>query len=176
MPQPKSLSSGKGSGKLPSAWERAKTLYDGKQEEWQETLDQDHKLIYEHAVQRLTKIFADSQHYVRQKAPKHQGKQTKQYKKELINRCRQAWDAEHHHWEQHQRSGFQCRNCGLRTHQGLTADVLEARLNETCPQTVFTEVATTADKAAQLPKKLTRAQQIKALLDSQPQQPTQGKH
>ena len=104
------------------------------------------------------------------------GKQTKQYKKELINRCRQAWDAEHHHWEQHQRSGFQCRNCGLRTHQGLTADVLEARLNETCPQTVFTEVATTADKAAQLPKKLTRAQQIKALLDSQPQQPTQGKH
>ena len=33
-----------------AAWERAKTFYDAKQEEWQETLDQDHKLIYEHAV------------------------------------------------------------------------------------------------------------------------------
>ena len=159
-----------------AAWERAKTLFDAKQEEWQETLDQDYKLIYEHAINRLSKVFADSQHYVHQKAPRHQGKQTKQYKKELINRCRQAWDSEHHHWEQHQRSGFQCRDCGLRMHQGLTADILEARLTETCPQTVFTEVATNAEKAAPLPKKLTRAQQIKALLDSQPEQPTPGKH
>ena len=159
-----------------AAWERAKTLYDSKQEEWQETLDQDHKMIYEHAVRRLSKIFADSQHYVHQKAPKHQGKQTKQYKKELINRCRQAWDEEHHHWEQHQRSGYQCRNCGSRTHQGLTADILETRLAETCPQKVFHEAVNSPDTEQSLPRKLTRMQQIKALLDNQPEQPTPGQH
>ena len=139
-----------------AAWERAKTLFDSKQEEWQDTLDQDHKLIYEHAVNRLSKIFGDAQHYVHQKAPRHQGKETKQYKKELVNRCRQPWDPTHHHWEQHQRSGFQCRRCGLRMHQGLTTEVLEARLTEDCPQHVFAEVDTPADTAAPLTKKLTR--------------------
>ena len=159
-----------------AAWERAKTLFDSKQEEWQDTLDQDHKLIYEHAVNRLSKIFGDAQHYVHQKAPRHQGKQTKQYKKELVNRCRQPWDPTHHHWEQHQRSGFQCRRCGLRMHQGLTTEVLEARLTEDCPQHVFDVIDTPADTAAPLTKKLTRAQQVKSLLDKQQEQPVPGHH
>ena len=159
-----------------AAWERAKNFYDAKQEEWQETLDQDHKLIYEHAVNRLSKILADNTHYVHQKAPRHQGKQTKQYKKELVNRCRKQWDANHHHWEPHQRSGYQCRSCGIRMHQSLTTDVLEARLQEDCPQILIDDGPTTAEASAPLPRKLTRAQQLKQLLDQQPEHPLPGQH
>lgn len=116
-----------------AAWERAKTLHDARQEEWQETLDQDHQLIYKHAVQRLRKIYEDTTHYIHQKAPRHQGKQTKQHKKDLVNQCRKAWAENHHRWEPH-RSGFQCTACGSRMHQGLTAEILETRLQEDCPQ------------------------------------------
>ena len=61
-------------------------------------------------------------------------------------------------------------------HQGLTADILETRLAETCPQKVFHEAANSPDTEQQLPKKLTRVQQIKALLDNQPEKPTPGQH
>ena len=159
-----------------AAWERAKTFYDAKQEEWQETLDQDHQLIYEHAVNRLSKIYADNMHYVHQKAPRHQGKHTKQYKKELVNRCRKPWADNHHHWEPHQRSDFQCRSCGIRMHQSLTTEVLETRLNEDCPQMLIETGPTSAAEAAPLPRKQTRAQRIKELLESQPAQPISGQH
>lgn len=61
-------------------------------------------------------------------------------------------------------------------HQSLTTEVLEARLTEVCPQSVFEAVATPAETATPLPKKLTRAQQIKAILDKQPEQPAPGQH
>ena len=159
-----------------AAWERAKTFYDAKQEEWQETLDQDDQLIYEHAVNRLSKIYADNMHYVHQKAPRHQGKHTKQYKIELVNRCRKQWADNHHHWEPHQRSGFQCRSCGIRMHQSLTTAILETRLNEDCPQMLIETGPPTATQAAPLPRKQTRAQHIKELLESQPAQPISGQH
>ena len=159
-----------------AAWERAKTFYDDKQEEWQETLDQDHQLIYEHAVNRLSKIYADNMHYVHQKAPRHQGKHTKQYKKELVNRCSKQWADNRHHWEPHQRSGFQCRSCGIRMHQSLTTEILESRLNEDCPQMLIETSPPTATQTATLPRKQTRAQHIKELLESRPEQPISGQH
>ena len=159
-----------------AAWERAKTFYDAKQEEWQATLDQDHQLIYEHAVNRLSKIYADHMHYVHHKAPRHQGKHTKQYKKELVNRCRKQWADNHHHWEPHQRSGFQCRSCGIRMHQSLTTEILETRLNEDCPQMLIDDGPISAEAPAPLSRKPTRAQQIKSLLDQQPEHPKPGQH
>ena len=154
-----------------AAWERAKTLHDARQEEWQETLDQDHKLIYQHAVQRLSKIYEDSTHNIHQK-----GKRTKQRKKDQVNQCRKAWADNHHRWEPH-RSGFQCTACGTRMHQGLTAGILEARLQEDCPQLTIEDLRNQpAMQTDPLPKKLTRAQQIKEILAKQPDQPEPGKH
>lgn len=135
-----------------AAWERAKTLFDAKKEEWQETLDQDHKLIYQHAVSRISKIYEDNMHYIHQKAPRHQGKQTKQHKKDLVNLCRKAWTDNHHRWEPH-RSGFQCTACGTRMHQGLTAEILETRH---CPQMLIEDLQQPpAMHTAPLPKKPT---------------------
>ena len=67
------------------AWERANTIYDQRQEDWQHTLDEDHIATYQHAVARLEAICADPLHYVQEKAPRHQGRHTKQHKKQLIN-------------------------------------------------------------------------------------------
>lgn len=54
-------------------------------------------------------------HYIHQKAPRHQGKQTKQRKKQLVQQCQKPWQAPNHRWEPH-RSGFHCSACGLRAH------------------------------------------------------------
>ena len=48
------------------AWERAKDLQDSRQEEWQQVLDEDHKLIYTHAVARLAKIYNNKDHYIQE--------------------------------------------------------------------------------------------------------------
>ena len=145
-------------------------------EEWPETLDQDHKLIYQRAVRRISKIYEDNTHYIHQKAPRRQGKQTKQHKKELVNQRRKAWSDNHHRWEPH-RSGFQCTACGTRMHQGLTAEILEARLQEDCPQMLLDDLQSQPPMhSAPLPKKPTRAQHIKALLAKQPDQPAPGQH
>lgn len=50
------------------AWERANAIHDKRQTEWQEVLVADHKVIYRHAAERLSKIFADKDHYIHQKA------------------------------------------------------------------------------------------------------------
>ena len=94
-----------------AAWERARTFQDHRQTEWQATLDADHHLIYTHAVQRLSKIYDDPEHYIHQKAPRHQGKMTKDFKRDLVNRCTKPWVEPHHRWQPH-RSGFQCMACG----------------------------------------------------------------
>ena len=70
-------------------------LHDRKLTEWQKTLDQDHKRIYTHAVQRLEKIFDDKQRYIHCKAPRQQGKQTKQHKKDLVQQCTKPWQPNH---------------------------------------------------------------------------------
>ena len=74
-----------------TAWERANAMHDRKRTEWRETVDHDHTQIYKHAVQRLEKIYADKQHYTHSKAPRQQGKQTKQHKKDLVQQCRKPW-------------------------------------------------------------------------------------
>ena len=58
-------------------------------------LNADHKVIYQHAVERLSKIFANTDHYIHQKAPKHQDKHTKQYKKQLVAQCQRSWTSGH---------------------------------------------------------------------------------
>ena len=153
-----------------TAWERAKQFQDHKLEEWQQVLDNDHQLVYTHAVQRLAKIYEDPQHYIHHKAPRHQGKQTKQYKRDLVKQCTKAWDDAHHRWEPH-RSGYQCVACGTRMHQGLTKTILEERLQECCPQVSLEEVQATPAQADPPAKKQTRAQTIKNLLHQQQQQP-----
>ena len=115
------------------AWERANSLHNRQQTDWQKTVDQDNTLIYKHAIQRLAKVYEDKEHHIHDKAPRHQGKQTKQRKKDLVSQCRQPWQPQHHRWEPH-RSGYHCSACGTRMHQGLTASMLEERLHEQCPQ------------------------------------------
>ena len=159
-----------------AAWERAKQFQDHKQAEWQDILDSDHKLIYTHAVQRLAKIYDDPQHFIHQKAPRHQGKHTKQYKRELVKQCGKSWAENHHRWEPH-RSGYQCTACGARVHQGLTKSILETRLHEDCPQVRIEDAYSLPAKAEPLAKKLTRAQVIKDLLHRQQQQtPAHDEH
>ena len=152
-----------------TAWERAKQFQDHKQAEWQEVLDSDHKVIYTHAVQRLAKIYDDPQHFIHQKAPRHQGKHTKQYKRDLVKQCAKVWADNHHRWEPHL-SGYQCTACGTRMHQGLTKSILEERLHEDCPQVLIEDAHATPNKAEPLAKKNTRAQVIKDLLHRQQQQ------
>ena len=61
-------------------------------------------------------------------------------------------------------------------HQSLTTEVLEARLTEDCPQMLIDDGPTTAEATAPLPRKLTRSQPIKSLLDQQPEHPNPGQH
>ena len=153
-----------------AAWERSKQFQNPKQDEWQEILDADHRQTYRHAIQRLAKIFEDPQHYIHQKAPKHQGKNTKNFKRDLVRQCAHKWTDNHHRWEPH-RSGYQCTACGARMHQGLTKDILETRLQEDCPQVKLADVYSQPAKEEPLTKKPTRAQLIKDILHRQHQQP-----
>ena len=146
------------------AWERANALHDRRQTEWQAVLDADHKIIYQHAAERLSKIFADKEHYIHQKAPKHQGKNTKQYKKQLGAQCQRPWQSPQHRWTTH-RSGYQCGVCGLRIHQALTVQTIEDRLQQACPQlTLEAKQVEQPSPHQALPKKLTRVQVIHQLL------------
>ena len=79
-----------------AAWERADALHDKKATAWQAVLDKDHAEIYKHAAARLAKIYSDKEHYLHQKAPRHQGRQTKQRKKQLVQHCRKPWQAPFH--------------------------------------------------------------------------------
>ena len=106
---------------------------DHKAIEWQAVLDQDHEEIYRHAAARLALVFADKQHYLHQKAPRHQAHQTKQHKKQLVQQCRKPWQAPLHRWQPH-RSGYQCSACGERVHQGLTASNIEDKLTQDCSE------------------------------------------
>ena len=110
---------------------------------------------------------SDKQHYIHSKAPRHQGKQTKQHKKDLVQQRKKPWNPNRHRWEPH-RSGYHCSACGTRTHQGLTTPILEARLQETCPQ-LQVDASRTAPPhtAPALNKKITGAQNIKELLQAQ---------
>ena len=116
-----------------AAWEPPNSLHDKKATEWQEVLDTDHAENHKHAAARLAKIYADKEHYLHQKAPRHQGRQTKQHKKQLVQHCRKPWQAPFHRWQPH-RSGYQCSACGERIHQALTAATIEDRLAQICPQ------------------------------------------
>ena len=140
-------------------------------------LDEDHKLIYTHAIARLAKIYGNKEHYIHQKANRHQGKQTKQYEKQLIAKCTKAWTAPYHRWAPH-RSGHQCGVCGVRVHQALTVQVIEDRLQEECPQLSIEEhLPEQASPHRPIPKKLTRQQVIKQLLQQQQDEaPAPNKH
>ena len=153
------------------AWERANGLHDKRASEWQATLDKEHALIYKRAAERLAKIYGDKTHYIHTKAPRHQGKHTKQQKKDPIHQCKKPWTNSHHRWEPH-RSGYQCMACGTRTHQGLTASVLEERLREEWLQVQIEDLRTAPSSQAEpLPKKVTRAQHIRNILAQQQAHP-----
>ena len=140
-------------------------MHDRRLTEWQKTLDQDHKMIYIQAVKRLEKIFEDKNRYIHCKAPRQQGKQTRQHKNDLAKQCTKPWQPSQHRWEPH-RSGYHCSACRTRMHQGLTTPVLEARLKETCAQLqVDTTSQEPGPEAAPLTKKPTRAQKTKGYLN-----------
>ena len=121
----------------------------------------------QHAAARLAKIYAAKDHYTHQKAPRHQGRQTKQHKKQLVQQCHKPWQAPHHRWEPH-RSGFHCSACGVRIHQALTVSIIEERLAQTCPRLRLEEEYPDHHSPHKpLPKKLTRAQVITKLLAQQ---------
>ena len=150
-----------------TAWERAKEFQSSKRTEWQHVVDEDAKLIYQHAIERLAKIYKDKDHYLHQKPDRHQGKHTKQYKKQLIGRCNKPWLTPLHRWAPH-RSGYQCGACGIRVHQALTVVVIEERLQEPCPQLSIEEnIAEPASPHVPMPKKKTRQQVIQQLLQQQ---------
>ena len=46
-----------------AAWERATQIHNQDKEAWQTILDNDHYEIYQHAAQRLAKIYEDKDHY-----------------------------------------------------------------------------------------------------------------
>ena len=71
-----------------AAWERAKTFQHRRSTEWQKVLDEDRKLIYAHAINRLAALFNSKDHYIHQKHNRNQGKHTKHYKKQLIAQCK----------------------------------------------------------------------------------------
>ena len=153
-----------------AAWERAKQYQNHKSIEWQRVLDEDHQLIYTHAISRLAKIYSDKEHYIHQKPRRHQGKQTKQYKKQLIAKCSKPWTAPSHRWAPH-RSGHQCGACGVRVHQALTVQVIEERLNEECPQLSIEDQLPAPELPHQpMPKKMTRTQVIQQQEEKPPPQ------
>ena len=145
--------------------------------EWQDVLDKDHAEIYQHAAARLAKIYAAKHHYIHQKAIRHQGRQTKQHKKQPAQQCHKPWQAPYHRWQPH-RSGFQCTVCGERIHQALTVSNIEERLVQPCPQLTLEEKYPEHHSPHKpLPKKLTRAQVIANLLAQQKeQQQAEGTH
>ena len=154
-----------------AAWERAKTFQNSRNTDWQKVLDEDHKLIYQHAINRLAVIFNSKDHYIHQKANRHQGKHTKQYKKQLIAQCKHSWQAPSHRWMAH-RSGYQCGACGVRVHQGLTVQALEEHLHAECPQLSLEDRLPEPEQPHQpLPRKQTRQQVIKQILQQQHEQP-----
>lgn len=155
------------------AWERANGMHDRKQTEWQKVLDDDRLDIYKHAVARLAKIYANKDHYIHQKAPRHLGKQTKQYQKQLVSKCHQPWTSP----QQSHRNGFQCGACGIRVHQALTVPVIEERLRQDCPQlSIEAHQLEQRSPRKPMPKKLTRAQVIRQLLDQQQNTPPKPEH
>ena len=160
-----------------AAWERAKDLQDRRHTEWQRVQDEDHKLIYTHAIARLAKIYGNKEHFIHQKANRHQGKQTKQYKKQLIAQRTRPWTAPQHRWTPH-RSGHQCGVCGVRVHQALTVQVIEERLQQECPQLSIEEhMPEPPSPHRPMPKKMTRQQVIKQLLQQQhAEPPTPNRH
>ena len=160
-----------------AAWERAKTFQHRRSTEWQKVLDEDHKLIYTHAINRLATIFNSKDHYIHQKPNRHQGKHTKQHKKQLIAQCKNPWQAPSHRWVPH-RSGYQCEACGVRVHQALTVQALEEHLHAECPQLSIEAQLPEPERPHQpLPKKQTRQQVIKQLLQQQKDEvPPQQQH
>ena len=78
-----------------TAWERAQELFDKDKDDWQHTLDDDHDLIYQHALDRPCAIYKDPAHYVHGKANRSQATNTKQYKKRLVSKCTRP-DRYHH--------------------------------------------------------------------------------
>ena len=145
-----------------AAWERAKTFQDHWQTEWQATLDEDHCLIYKHAVQRLSKIFDDPDGALHPPKSTQAPRQTDQRFQKRIGQT----------MHQPHRSGYQCMACGTRMHQGLTKNTLETRLQEECPQILIEDACQPSKAPTALPaKKPTRAQVIKDLLHQQTQEP-----
>ena len=116
-----------------AAWERATQIHNPDKEAWQHILDQDHYEIYKHAAERLAKIYEDKEHYLHSKPGRAVAHKTKQRKKALIDQCKQPWQQGKHQWKPH-RSGYQCHTCQTRVHQGLTAAMIEERLQEDCAQ------------------------------------------
>ena len=150
-----------------AAWERAKTFQHRRSTEWQKVLDEDRKLIYAHAINRLAALFNSKDHYIHQKHNRNQGKRTKHYKKQLIAQCKHPWQAPSHRWVPH-RSGYQCGACGVRVHQGLTVQALEEHINAESQQlSIEAQLATPERPQQPLPKKQTRQQVIKQLLQQQ---------
>ena len=151
-----------------TAWERASSHKDHKATEWQAVLDQDHEEIYRHAAARLALVFADKQHYLHQKAPRHHAHQTKQHKKQLVHQRRKPWQAPYHRWQPH-RSGYQCSACGERVHQALTAETITDKLAQQCPQLLLLEEEHPEQHSPHQPiqRKLTRAQIIANLIAKQ---------
>ena len=123
------------------------------------------------------KIYKDKEHYIHQKPTRQLGKHTKQYKKQLVGQCTRPWQSPQHRWAPH-RSGYQCGACGLRLHQGLTVQEIELRLKQECQQLTLDEQhPEQASPHQALPKKQTRAQVIKNLLETQAQnQPETAQH
>ena len=91
-----------------------------------------HTQIYQHAAASPAKIYAAKDRYIHQKPPRHQGRQTKQHKKQLVQQCHKAWHAPHHRWEPH-RSGFQWSARGERIHQALTVSIIEDKQLSVAP-------------------------------------------
>ena len=159
-----------------TAWERATQLQNKRAIDWQRTLDQDHETIYTHAAARLAAVYQDKEHYLHQKPNRHQGKHTKQHKKQLVKLCTKAWQAPLHRWQPH-RSGYQCSACGIRVHQALTASTIEERLQQPCPQIQLDEAhPDTHSPHKPIQRKATRAQLIASLLEKQAQQQSDSAH
>ena len=140
-------------------------------EAWQRILDQDHLEIYKHAGARLAKIYEDQEHYLHTKPGRATAHKTKQRKKTLIAQCQQPWQPGKHQWKAH-RSGYQCHTCQTRVHQGLTAAMIEERLQEDCDQLTAPAPEPDLPPDRAVGKKPTRASRIAALLQLQQEHPT----
>ena len=154
-----------------AAWERATSIHNPDKEAWQRILDQDHLEIYQHAGARLAKIYEDKEHYLHTKPGRATAHKTKQRKKTLIAQCQQPWQPGKHQWKAH-RSGYQCHTCQTRVHQGLTAAMIEERLQEDCDQLTAPAPEPDLPPDRAVGKKPTRASRIAALLQLQQEHPT----